>query len=152
MPDRIEKFVEIAAPIERVWRALTDHVEFGTWFRVALDQPFAPGQTSTGHMTNPGYENLAWNAEIVAIEPMRRFAYRWHPYAIDPDKDYSDEPMTFVEFTVEPVGDKTRVTVVETGFEALPDGRREDSIRSNTGGWEQQMINIKTHVETRDGG
>ncbi len=148
MSDRIEKFVEIAAPIDRVWRALTDHAEFGTWFRVAIDRPFIPGRPATGHMTYPGYEHLAFNIEIVAIEPMRYFAYRWHPYAIDPDTDYSSEPMTLVEFTVESVGGMTRVTVVESGFEALPAARRDESIRSNTGGWDEQMRNIKAHVES----
>jgi uncharacterized protein YndB with AHSA1/START domain len=148
MTDRIEKFVEIAAPVDRVWRALTDHREFGAWFRVALDQPFEQGTLSTGRITAPGYEHVAWNAEIVVIEPMHRFAYRWKPYAIDPNRDYSDEPTTLVEFTLAPAGQGTRLTVVESGFQALPDDRREEALRSNTGGWEAQMANIEAYVAT----
>lgn len=77
MPDSIIKTIEIAAPVEKVWDALIDHEKFGIWFRVALDQPFAVGQASTGHMTYPGYEDYRWEARVVAIEPMTRFAYEW---------------------------------------------------------------------------
>ena len=88
MTDTITKTTHVKAPIDRVWRAISDHQEFGTWFKVALDRPFQAGQTSTGKITHPGYEHVAWNAEIEAIEPNRRFALRWHPFAIDPDADY----------------------------------------------------------------
>ena len=47
--DRIEKIVDLAAPVSRVWRALTDHEEFGQWFRVRLDGPFEVGATTTGN-------------------------------------------------------------------------------------------------------
>jgi len=75
--DSIVRTVDIAAPQSRVWAALTDHTQFGTWFRVALDQPFEVGQPSTGRMTYPGYEGYPWEARVVALEPMRRFAYEW---------------------------------------------------------------------------
>jgi uncharacterized protein YndB with AHSA1/START domain len=58
MSDRIEKTIELKAPVSRVWRALTDHREFGTWFRVRLDGPFVPGQVSRGQITYPGYEHV----------------------------------------------------------------------------------------------
>src|SRR5690348_16181814 len=102
MNDRIEKVVELNAPVSRVWRALTDHREFGEWFRVNIDQPFAPGQPSTGHMTYPGYEHIKWNAVVQKIEPEHLFSYTWHPYAIDPKQDYSGETPTLVEFRLEP--------------------------------------------------
>lgn len=147
MLDTIEKHIEIAAPVERVWRALTDHKEFGAWFRVAIDAPFAVGETSTGRMTYPGYEHLPWRAVIVAMEAPRRFAFDWPPYAVDAGRDYSAEPMTRVEFTLEPIASGTRVTVVESGFAALPPDRRDEAYRSNEGGWTEQMGNIKAHVE-----
>ena len=146
MSDRIEKSVELNAPVARVWHALIDHNEFGAWFRVALDQPFTVGEPSTGHMTNPGYEHLAWSAEVVAIEPMSRFAYRWRPYALDPDTDYSSEPTTLVEFTLTPTGTGTHLTVVESGFDGIPAERREEAYRMNDGGWTKQMQNIAAHV------
>ena len=96
MTDRIEKTVELKAPVSRVWKALTDHKEFGAWFRVSLDGPFVPGGRSTGHITYPGYENLAWEARVVAMEEPRLFAFTWHPYAVEPDRDYSAEPPTRV--------------------------------------------------------
>src|SRR5215813_745759 len=81
MTDRIEKTVELEAPVSRVWRALTDHVEFGTWFRVRLEGPFVPGQVSRGHITYPGYEHLRWEAVVQKMEPERLFSFTWHPYA-----------------------------------------------------------------------
>jgi uncharacterized protein YndB with AHSA1/START domain len=147
MSDRIEKTVEMDAPIERVWRALTDHAEFGEWFRVKLDGPFVPGEVSTGHITYPGYEHVKWHAKVKAMEAPRRFSFTWHPYAVDPDVDYSQEPPTLVEFRLEATAKGTRLTVTESGFDALPPHRRPDALRMNEGGWAEQMRNIKAHVE-----
>src|SRR5581483_8702391 len=98
MTDRIEKRIELKAPVSRVWRALTDYREFGEWFRVKLDGPFAPGQVSRGHITYPGYEHLEWEAVVQVMEPERLFSFTWHPYAVDPQVDYSTEIPTLVEF------------------------------------------------------
>jgi uncharacterized protein YndB with AHSA1/START domain len=147
MTDRIEKTIDLKAPVERVWRALTDHTEFGTWFRVKLDGPFVPGEVSTGHITYPGYEHIKWNARVKAMESPRYFALTWHPYAVDPDVDYSGETPTLVEFWLEPIATGTRLTVTESGFDALPPHRRPDALRMNTQGWEGQMKNIQAHVE-----
>jgi uncharacterized protein YndB with AHSA1/START domain len=146
MTDRIEESVDLKAPIERVWRALTDHEEFGTWFRVKLDGPFVPGELSTGHITHPGYEHIKWRAKIERMEPLRLFAFRWHPYAIDPDIDYSQETPTLVEFRLEPIQGGTRVTVVESGFESVPAYRRAEAFRMNSAGWAMQMQNIQDHL------
>lgn len=146
MTDRIEKTIELDAPMDRVWRALTDHAEFGEWFRVRLDGPFVPGETSRGHITYPGYEHVPWKAEIKAMEKPYYFAFTWHPYAVDPDVDYSGEPQTLVEFHLKETARGTRLTVTETGFDALPDHRKPDALRMNEGGWAEQMRNIEAHV------
>lgn len=146
MTDRIEKRIEMKAPVERVWRALTDSAEFGQWFQVKIDAPFAVGQPSRGHITLPGYEHVKWEAQIVAMEPPRLFAFTWHPYAVDPKVDYSGEPPTRVEFHLEPTAGGTRLIVVETGFDALPEHRRPDCLRMNDSGWATQIENIKAHV------
>jgi uncharacterized protein YndB with AHSA1/START domain len=130
-----------------VWRAISDHREFGEWFKVALDQPFEPGKPSTGHITHPGYEHIKWTADVVAVEPPRRLAFRWHPYAIDSKVDYSNEPTTLVEFTLSERDGGTDVEVVESGFDAIPAHRRDEAFRMNSGGWEQQMTNVCTYVE-----
>jgi uncharacterized protein YndB with AHSA1/START domain len=147
MTDRIEKSIAIAAPVERVWRALTDHEEFGAWFRVRLEGPFVLGEMSRGRITYSGYEHLKWEARVVAMEAPRLFAFTWHPYAVDPDKDYSAEPATRVEFRLEPAGEGTKLTVIESGFDSIPAERREEALRMNTGGWEQQVKNVKAHAE-----
>jgi uncharacterized protein YndB with AHSA1/START domain len=142
----IEKRIELKAPVDRVWRALTDHREFGAWFGVKLDAPFAPGEVSRGHITHPGYEHLTWEAKVKQMETERVFSFTWHPYAIDPKIDYSNEPTTLVEFKLEPKDDSTILVVIESGFDAIPAHRRAEAFRMNEGGWTAQMKNIERHV------
>ena len=146
MADRIEKQIELKAPVSRVWRALTDHREFGEWFRVRIDGRFVPGQVSTGNITYPGYEHLKWEAIVQKMEPEKLFSFTWHPYAIDPKMDYSGEPQTLVEFTLDPVPGGTLLRVTESGFDKIPANRRAEAFRMNDGGWAQQMKNIEKHV------
>ena len=146
MSDRIENTIELNAPVSRVWRALTDYREFGTWFRVDLDGPFVPGQASRGHITCPGYEHVRWEAVVQKMEPERLFSFTWHPYAVDPKEDYSKEPPTLVEFTLEKTERGTLLRVVESGFDKIPAKRRSEAFRMNEGGWSEQMKNIATHV------
>ena len=144
--DRIEKSILLDAPRPRVWRALTDAKEFGTWFRVALDGTFREGATVRGHITYPGYEHVTMEMLIERLDPERLFSYRWHPYAIERGVDYSAEPTTLVEFRLEDATHGTRLTVVESGFDRLPSGRRDEAFRMNEGGWSEQMGNIERHV------
>jgi uncharacterized protein YndB with AHSA1/START domain len=146
VPDRIEKQIDIAAPVSRVWRALTDHREFGEWFRVKIDAPFTAGQVSRGHITWPGYEHLKWEALIQKIEPQTYFSFQWHPYAIDAKQDYSDEPMTLVEFHLEKSTKGSLLKVVESGFDKLSVVRRSVAFLKNGEGWGQQMTNIEEYV------
>jgi uncharacterized protein YndB with AHSA1/START domain len=145
--DRIEKQIEIKAPVARVWRALTDYREFSKWFRVNLEAPFVPGQTSRGQITYPGYEHLKWEAVVQKMEPERLFSFTWHPYAVDLQRDYSKEPSTLVEFRLEQKGGGTLLTVTESGFSKLPADRRLEAFRMNDDGWAEQMKNIERHVE-----
>jgi uncharacterized protein YndB with AHSA1/START domain len=144
--DRIEKQIELKASPARVWRALTDHREFGQWFRVALAEPFAPGRTVRGKVTYPGYEHLAFDAVVDEMREEELFSFRWHPAAIDPAIDYSAEPHTLVEFRLQPAAGGTRLTVTESGFDRLPPERRHEAFRMNEGGWTQQVKNIEEHV------
>jgi uncharacterized protein YndB with AHSA1/START domain len=144
--DRIVKTVDLAAPVERVWRALTDSREFGEWFRVKLESPFVPGKPTRGHILHPGYEHIVMEALVERIEPQTLFSFRWHPYAIDPAVDYSKEPTTLVEFRLEPTARGCRLTVTESGFDALPASRRDEAFRMNSGGWAAQVKNIEAYV------
>lgn len=146
MTDRIEKQIELKAPISRVWRALTDYREFGEWFQVKLDGPFEPGQAMTGHITYPGYEHIKWKAVVQKMEKEKLFSFTWHPYAIDPDVDYSGETPTLVEFRLEETATGTRLLLVESGFDKVPAHRRDEAFRMNDGGWTEQMKNIEAHV------
>jgi uncharacterized protein YndB with AHSA1/START domain len=146
MESRIEKKIELKAPPARVWRALTDYREFGEWFRVKLDGPFIPGKTSTGHITWPGYEHLKWEAVVQDMEPEQYFSFTWHPYAVDPNVDYSIETPTLVEFRLEKTTDGTLLMVTESGFEDIPSERRQEAFLRNDNGWAQQIKNIETYV------
>jgi uncharacterized protein YndB with AHSA1/START domain len=149
MSNLIEKQIELDAPISRVWRALTDYREFGEWFRVKLDGPFVAGEISTGYITYPGYEHLKWEAAVQKMEPERLFSFTWHPYAVDPDVDYSKEAATLVEFRLESKGKGTVLYLTESGFDALPKDRRFEAFRMNEDGWTEQIINIENHLQQK---
>jgi uncharacterized protein YndB with AHSA1/START domain len=145
MDNRIEKRMELKAPVSRVWRALTDYREFGEWFRVKLDGPFVAGQISRGQMTYPGYEHVKWQAVVQKMEPKRLFSFTWH-HSLDPNADISKEPTTLVEFRLEKIEAGTLVTLSESGFENLPANLRLEALRRNDGGWTEQMKNIESYV------
>jgi uncharacterized protein YndB with AHSA1/START domain len=144
--DRIEKHFEVRAQPSRVWRAIADAEEFGAWFGMKLDRPFAPGATVQGRLTIPGYDHLTLEIQVDRIEPERYFSYRWHPYAIDPAIDYTAEPTTLVEFRLEETPDGTAVTITESGFDRLPASRRAEAFRMNEAGWTGQARNLTKYV------
>ncbi|MCH9648137.1 MAG: SRPBCC family protein [Deltaproteobacteria bacterium] len=147
MEDRIEKSVDLKAPIARVWRALTDHEEFGQWFQVRLDGPFAVGEISQGQVTYEGCSHMKWVAQVEVMETERRFSFHWCPLSEDASKSFSNEPKTLVEFTLEEIPGGTRLLVSESGFASLPEGLdREGAWRRNSDGWTQQVQNIAAHV------
>ncbi len=146
MNDRIEKRIELKAPVARVWRALSDYREFGAWFGVKLTAPFVPGQPATGQITNPGYEHVTWRCVIQKIEPQSLLSFTWHPYAVDPAVDYSQETPTLVEFRLQAIPTGTPLVVTESGFDKVPSGRRAEAFRRNENGWAIQMRNIERHV------
>jgi uncharacterized protein YndB with AHSA1/START domain len=149
MENGIEKRIELKASVSRVWRALTDHREFGEWFRVKSEGPFVPGQVARGHVTYPGYEHLKWEVVVQKMEPERLFSFTWHPYAVDPQTDYSKETPTLVEFRLEKTASGTLLLLTESGFDKIPSDRRSEAFRMNDGGWTEQMKNIERHVAQR---
>jgi uncharacterized protein YndB with AHSA1/START domain len=149
MDHRIEKRIELKAPVSRVWRALTDHREFGEWFGVKLDGPFVPGEISRGQITYPGYEHGQWEAVVQKMEPERLFSFTWHPYSVDPKVDYSTETPTLVEFRLEKTASGTLLLLTESGFDKIPSDRRLEAFRMNEGGWTQQMKSIESYVAPR---
>jgi len=143
--DRIVRTIDLKAPQDRVWRALTDSRQFGAWFGITLGEPFTPGRVSRGTLTMRG-QQLAIEFTVERIRPETEFAYRWHPYAIDPKMDYSSEPMTLVEFHLRTVAEGTELTVIESGFDRIPSHRRDEAYRMNDGGWKSQVENLRRYV------
>src|ERR1700733_3431734 len=146
MENRIEKRIELAAPVSRVWQALTDSRQFGEWFKVKMDGPFVAGQLLGGQITHPGYEHLRMEIVVRTIEPETLFSFTWHPYATDPKVDHSQEEATLIEFRLQPTAGGTLLKVTESGFEKIPAARRAEAFLRNDGGWAQQMKNIEAYV------
>lgn len=155
--DRIEKQVFLKAPRSRVWRAISDAREFGSWFGVRFDKSFAPGAQLRGTMTpttvdaqmaerQKPYEGRAFDIVVDRVEPERFFSFRWHPYAVEPGVDYSKEAMTLVTFTLEAAAGGTQLTIVESGFDQLPAARRARAFEMNSGGWAGQAVLIGKYL------
>jgi uncharacterized protein YndB with AHSA1/START domain len=147
--DTVERSILLKAPRSRVWRALSDAEEFGKWFGVNLSgKRFAPGANVQGQVTYPGYEYVLFDIYIERMEPERLLAWRWHPAAVEKGRDYSGEPTTLVVFELRDAPGGTLLSVVESGFDQIPPARRLEAFRMNSGGWDEQILNIERHVAT----
>jgi len=155
--DRIVKKIHLRAPRARVWRALTDSKEFGSWFGVKFDGPFAPDQPLRGVIVPTSvdpevakhqkpYEGKPFDIVVAQIEPQRLFSFRWHPFAVEPGVDYSHEPMTLIEFVLEEAANGTMLTVTESGFDSIPLERRAKAFTANEQGWGFVMSLIEKHL------
>jgi uncharacterized protein YndB with AHSA1/START domain len=155
--DRIEKKVFLRSPRARVWRALTDFQQFGSWFGMHFAGPFVPGQSVRGTIVpttvdatvaagQKPYEGIEFELHIDRLEPERIFCFRWHPYAVEGSVDYSVEPMTLVQFELEEVAQGVVLTVVESGFDKIPVTRRAKAFDANSGGWSMQVQLIEKYL------
>lgn len=145
--DRIERKILLKAPRSQVWRALANAEAFGQWFGVALEgKRFVAGERTQGQITYPGYEHLIWDVAVERVEPERVFSFRWHPYAVEPEVDYSQETETRVQFELEDMDGGTLLKVVESGFNSIPEARRLKAFRMDSRGWDEQMSNIEAFL------
>jgi uncharacterized protein YndB with AHSA1/START domain len=144
--DRIERQVFLKASRSRVWRALTDSSQFGEWFGIRANAPFAAGARVRAEVTHPQHKGLTFDMMIEELVPEQLFSWRWHPNAIDGTHDYSAEPTTLVVFRLEDASGGTLVKVVESGFDGVPPERRLDAYRGNQQGWDYQMTAIEKYV------
>ncbi|OBK15698.1 SRPBCC family protein [Mycobacterium asiaticum] len=151
--DRIEKQVLLRAPLERVWRAVSDAEQFGLWFGVRFDGPFVEGERVTAVITPTTVDDdvarrqephagtkSTWH--IVAVQPQRRFAYRWHPFPDEVDAGAT----TLVEFSLSEVPEGVLLTIVESGFDAIPQARRGTAYESNSEGWSIQTDLVRRYL------
>jgi|ERR1700733_14574493 uncharacterized protein YndB with AHSA1/START domain len=158
--DRIEKQILLRATRERVWRAVSDAKEFGTWFGVAFDGPFAAGTRVTGRivpttvdaevakMQEP-YAGKAYDWTVERIEPMQKITFRWHPYAVEEGVDYSKEPTTLIEFELVGAPGGILLKISESGFDQIPLARRAKAFRANEGGWQMQTRLIEKYLAAK---
>jgi uncharacterized protein YndB with AHSA1/START domain len=155
--DRIEKKVMLRAPLRRVWRAISDATQFGIWFGMEFNAPFAEGKPAKGKLVPTAVDpdvaarqkphaGLAFELLIDRIVPMRYFSFRWHPFAVDPAVDYSKEPTTLVAFELEEVAGGTMLTITESGFDRIPLERRATAFARNQEGWTAQAALIEKYL------
>ncbi len=144
---RIDRTIEIKAPPERVWRALTSAAELSSWFQVVIEGEIAPGNEVWMTSVHAEHVGLRFRVRFVEMTPPRRFVWQWHPGAVDPAVDYSREPRTTVTFTLEPSGAGTRLSVAETGFDQIPLARRAKAYSDNSQGWTEVLVWLQRYVE-----
>jgi uncharacterized protein YndB with AHSA1/START domain len=155
MHDTIEKTATLKAPLAKVWRAISDSAAFGAWFGMTIEGPFVEGETVMGAIAKTQvddevaehqepYVGMPCELRIERIVPRRLFAFRWHPGA-DPDLG-PDAPTTLVTFELEEVPGGTRLTITESGFDALPLERRAKAFTENEGGWEAQLALVAKYL------
>jgi uncharacterized protein YndB with AHSA1/START domain len=144
---RIHRDITIAAPPERVWRALTDVEELSAWFQVRIEGQIAPNTEVWMTATHPGYEGQRFRVKFVELSAPRRLVWQWHPGQVDPSIDYSREPRTTVTFLLEPSSGGTRLSVSETGFDEIALARRAQVYADNNQGWAEVLVWLQKHVE-----
>lgn len=159
--DQTEKKVFLKATVGRVWRALADSREFGEWFGVAFDSgAFAPGKIMTGVIAptivnakvaaaQQPYAGKKFEFVIGDMEPEKLFSFRWHPFAIEPNVDYSAEPMTLVTFVLKEMAGGVVLTVTESGFEQIPEARRLQAVTANEVGWTMVVTLVDDYLVQR---
>jgi uncharacterized protein YndB with AHSA1/START domain len=144
---RIDRSIEIKAPPERVWKALTTAEELSAWFQVSIEGEIAPGKEVWMTSMHPEHRGVRFQVRFVEMTPPARFVWQWHPGAVDPAIDYWKEPSTTVTFTLEPAGAGTRLSVAETGFDAISLERRAKVYQDNSQGWATVVTWIQKYVE-----
>ena len=145
--NRIERSIELKAPLSKVWKAITDHNEFGQWFGCQFDGPFVVAKTIPGKLNFPDFDHMQWAVDVKKMEPERLFSFTWHPYPADPAIDYTKETPTLVEFKLQSIPGGTLLTVIESGFENIPANRRLEAFRMDTEGWIEQLENVAKYVQ-----
>lgn len=159
-PNQIQKQIVLNAPHEVVWQAIGDSTNFGAWFGVQFEGPFTAGEQIIGRIVptqvdpevaklQEPHKGMKFQITIEAIDPPNRLSFRWHPFSIDTSRDYSKEPSTLVNFQLTESREQTLLTITESGFDLLPDDRREQAFQANNGGWEHQTKLIEKFIAQR---
>src|SRR5260370_41134088 len=138
-PDRIERVVEIAHPPSKVWGAVTTAAGLGTWFGNEAAIDLRPGGSAWMAFTGGHTADM----RIERVEEPTVFGYTWHIYGLPDD----DPRRTYVEFTLEPAGTGTRLTVVETGFAQLPDDAYRQAYDGNVRGWASELGELVDYLD-----
>ena len=147
---RIDRTIKIDAPVERVWRALTNAEDLSSWFQVRIEGTIAPGSDVWMTSVHPDHAGQRFPVKIAEMAPPHRLVWQWHPGAVDPNVDYSREPRTTVTFALAPTDGGTLLTVSETGFNEISLARRAKAYQDNSQGWAEVLVWLQRYAqETR---
>ncbi len=138
-PDRIERTVQIGRPPDQVWAALTTAEGLAAWFGNEATIDLRPGGSARMRWT--GGETAEMRVE--RVEEPRVFGFTWHIFGLPED----DPRRTYVEFTLEPSGSGTRLTVVESGFAQLPEDAYRKAYDGNTQGWASELGELVAYLD-----
>ncbi len=144
---RIDRTIDVNAPPDRVWRALTNAAELSAWFQVKIEGDIVPDTDVWMTSVHPEHAGQRFRVRFTEMTAPHRFVWEWHPGAVDPSVEYSREPRTTVTFTLEPSGRGTRLSVSETGFDAISLARRAKVYKDNSQGWPEVLVWLQKHVE-----
>jgi uncharacterized protein YndB with AHSA1/START domain len=134
----VERSVWIAAPRERVWRAITEAEQIMQWWG---GDHWEIGALEVGGQIKFGEPSDLMLATIAIVDPPHRFVIAWPP-----QEQYHSIAM-FTSYTLEEENGGTRVTVSETGFEALPEEIRQQRVEQTARGYALVMDSLKAYVE-----
>jgi len=143
--NRYEREEFLAAPLTRVWAAISEPAKLKEWFAEPTYSMTPGGEGALRFKFEDGSEGTP-PVQVVAVEPPNRFAFRWRSHSADPAKSVAEQANTLVEITLVEEADGTRIRVIESGFEALPDEVRDTALRENAQGWPEVIGNLATYV------
>lgn len=146
---RIDRTIDIQAPPDRVWRALTNADELSAWFQVTIEGDIVAGRDVWMTSVHPAHAGQRFLVQVTEMTPPHRLVWQWHPGEVDPNLNYSREPRTTVTFTLEPSERGTRLVVSETGFDAIALARRAKVYGDNSQGWQEVLVWLQTYVEAK---
>ena len=141
IPSQIEREILIDAPVDVVWRIITEPEQIAQWFSQEAELETRPG--GRGRLRFPSGQS--YQLQIESLEPPHRFAFRW----VQPEGSVvrADNSL-LVEFTLLPEAGATRLLVVESGFDAIDwsDPKKSKYVDEHSGGWSRALGRLAEHA------
>jgi uncharacterized protein YndB with AHSA1/START domain len=142
IPNEIRREITFQSNRERVWSAITNPARLEQWFGTRAEFK----RLAVGEPIIFGWESEVYQGVIAEVDPPRQFAYRWDSLTANIDAPFNESLSTLVTFTLHEVADGTRLTLVESGFAALPDPSRSKAFQDNDSGWNAELEDLQAYL------